>query len=195
MNRELLFATPSARCFEMRLDEVPRLQKFFEENPEYDLSVNGEPPRPDEALEEFQSLPPADWPMGKKWLLAFEAGDKSMIGMADVISDLLVKDVWHIGLFIVSTRLHGAGVAQELYAGLEGWIMARGARWLRLGVVAGNARAERFWERLGYEEVRVRRNVEMGKRTNDVRVMVKPLMGGSVADYLALVARDRPGTD
>jgi len=192
MSRELLFATPSARSFEMRRDEMPRLQKFFEENPEYDLSVNGQPPHPGEALEEFESMPPAEWPMGRKWLLSFEAGDGSMIGMADVISDLLVKDVWHIGLFIVSTRLHGAGVARELYAGLEGWMMARGARWVRLGVVAGNARAERFWERVGYQEVRVRRGVEMGKRTNDLRVMAKPLTGGSMADYLALVARDRP---
>ena len=195
MNRELLFATPSARAIEMRRDEVPRLQKFLEENPEYDLSVNGEPPRPGEALEEFESVPPADWPMGKKWLLSFEAGDGSMIGMADVISDLLVKDVWHIGLFIVSTRLHGAGVAQELYGGLEGWMMARGARWSRLGVVAGNTRAERFWERVGYSEVRMRRQVQMGRRTNDVRVMAKPLTGGSIAQYLALVSRDRPGEE
>jgi GNAT superfamily N-acetyltransferase len=195
MNRELLFATPSARVFEMRRDEVPRLQKFFEENPEYDLSVNGEPPRPGEALEEFESVPPADWPMGKKWLLSFEAGDGSMIGMADIISDLLVKDVWHIGLFIVSTRLHGAGVAQELYDGVEGWMKARGARWSRLGVVAGNARAERFWERLGYKELRMRRGVVMGKRTNDIRVMMKPLTGGTVEKYLALVSRDRPGEE
>jgi hypothetical protein len=77
-------------------------------------------------------MPPADWPLGKKWLLSFEAGDGSMVGMADVISDLLVKDVWHIGLFIVSTRLHGGGVAHELYGGLEDWMMARGARWSRL---------------------------------------------------------------
>jgi GNAT superfamily N-acetyltransferase len=192
MNRQLIFATPSARAFEMHREEVPRLQKFFEENPEYDISVNGEPPHPDEALEEFESMPPPDWDIGRKWLLAFEAGDTSMIGMADVISDLLVKDVWHIGLFIVSTRLHGAGVAQELYGGLEGWMRARGARWSRLGVVVGNARAERFWERVGYVEVRKRMQVQMGKRTNDVRVMMKPLTGGSVADYLALVARDRP---
>ena len=194
MSRELLFATPSARSFELGRDEVPRLQRFFEENPEYDLSVNGELPRPGEALEEFESLPPADWPMGKKWLLSFEAGDGSMIGMADIISDLLVKDVWHVGLFIVSTRLHGAGVAHELYAGLEGWMMARGARWSRLGVVVGNTRAERFWERVGYEEVRLRLGVEMGKRTNDLRVMVKPLTGGTIAQYLAIVARDRPDT-
>jgi len=34
-----------------------------------------------------------------------------------------------------------------------------------------------------------------GKRTNDIRVMMKPLTGGSVEKYLALVSRDRPETE
>jgi hypothetical protein len=33
----------------------------------------------------------------------------------------------------------------------------------------------------------------MGKRSNTLRVMYKPLAGGSVAQYLALIERDRPG--
>ena len=44
----------------------------------------------------------------------------------------------------------------------------------------------------GYREVRLRRGVPYGKNVNDIRVMVKPLAGGSLADYLAAVARDRP---
>jgi hypothetical protein len=32
----------------------------------------------------------------------------------------------------------------------------------------------------------------MGRNTNVVRVMIKPLADRTVADYLALVARDRP---
>jgi len=56
----------------------------------------------------------------------------------------------------------------------------------------GNERAERFWEKLGYREVRKRLAVQMGQRTNDLRVMVKPLQGASVDEYLTLVSRDRP---
>jgi ribosomal protein S18 acetylase RimI-like enzyme len=83
---------------------------------------------------------------------------------------------------------------REIYAALEAWMRDRGARWLRLGVVVGNARAERFWESLGYVEVRKRFALEMGARVNDLRVMAKPLGGGAIADYLAMVARDRPGS-
>jgi len=33
----------------------------------------------------------------------------------------------------------------------------------------------------------------MGQKSNLLRVMAKPLAGGTIADYLALVERDRPG--
>nr|MCU0814782.1 GNAT family acetyltransferase [Burkholderiaceae bacterium] len=81
---------------------------------------------------------------------------------------------------------------QELYAALEGWTAREGARWLRLGVVAGNVRAERFWAARGFAEVRVREGVDTGRRLNDVRVLVKPLAGDDAATYLGLVPRDRP---
>ncbi len=67
-----------------------------------------------------------------------------------------------------------------------------GALWLRLGVVEGNLRAEHFWENSGYLDIRKREGVEMGKRLNTLRVMAKPLTAGSVSEYLAVVARDRP---
>jgi len=112
--------------------------------------------------------------------------------MADLLSSLFVEGVWHIGLFIVATPLHGHGAAEVLYDGLEAWMIERGAEWARLGVVAGNTRAERFWERRGYREVRRRERIPMGRRVNDVRVMVKPLADGDIAEYLHRVARDRP---
>ena len=115
--------------------------------------------------------------------------------MATVVADFIAAHVWHIGLFIVATALHGSGVAHALYRELERWMVGQGAEWIRLGVVAGNTRAERFWERCGYVQVRERGPLQMGKKTNLVRVMVKPLAGGSLDAYLALVARDRPGAD
>ena len=59
-------------------------------------------------------------------------------------------------------------------------------------MVAGNARAESFWESAGFVEVRRRDGVAMGRKVNTVRVMVKPLAGATLPAYLALVARDRP---
>jgi predicted GNAT superfamily acetyltransferase len=115
-----------------------------------------------------------------------------LVAMANIISDLLAPGVWHIGLFVVATSRHGTGDAQTLHHGLETWAIANGAHWLRLGVVQGNARAERFWESLGYFETRTREGIVMGKLKNTIRVMVKPLAGDSLEQYLSLIERDRP---
>jgi GNAT superfamily N-acetyltransferase len=188
------FEASSFRCAEMAVEAIPRLQRFFEDYPEYHFAVEGRPPRPDRAREVFESLPPAEWPFERKWLLEFSGAGGEMMAMADVISNLFVDGVWHIGLFVVATPLHGRGVAHGIYNDLEAWMRDGGARWLRLGVVEGNVRAERFWERLGYIEVRRRFDVEMGERMNNLRVMVKPLATATIPEYLALVARDRPET-
>ena len=127
------------------------------------------------------------------WMLAFVGPGGEMVGMARVVSNLFTKGVWHVGLFIVATSLHGLGAAGALYEGLESWMRAQGARWARLGVVVGNAKAERFWEKQGYVEVRRRNGVVMGERVHELRVMAKPLAGVALSEYLDSVPRDRPG--
>ena len=175
--------------------DVDALQRFFAANPEYFQTVNGEPPRADEAAHELADVPPAGMPYREMVLVGF-AGDDApaeLVGMASVVSDLIAAHVWHIGLFIVASGLHGSGAAQAMYRALERWMRESGAEWIRLGVVAGNAKAERFWERAGYVQVRERGPLPMGRKTNLLRVLVKPLGTGSVASYLDLVSRDRPG--
>ena len=124
--------------------------------------------------------------------MALAACVDSVAAVAILVSDILAPGVWHLGLFLVATELHGDGSAQVLYQRLEAWAGDLGAQWMRLGVVRGNARAEAFWRKRGFVELRQRDGVEMGARVNTVRVMAKPLAGGSFAQYLALVPRDRP---
>jgi GNAT superfamily N-acetyltransferase len=187
-----LFGAGSSTAFEMDAGDLLVLQQFLEENPEYHLAVEGQPPGPAAAQEAFDAAPPADWPFDKKWLMRVSDADGRMIGLIDLIENLFVDGVWHVGLFIIATHLHGRGTAPGLYRALEAWLREQDCRWVRLGIVQGNLRAERFWEKFGYHEVRKRLAVPMGKKTNDVRVMVKPLAGGSLREYLSAVARDRP---
>ena len=191
--RPPLFVARPFRAVELGSEDAAELQRFFDENPEYFVSVTGQRPHRAEAQDEIDRLPPEDFTFTRKWAIGFVDESESKVAMADVVSDLMAKDVWHIGLFIVATRLHGAGIAEILYGALERWAREHGARWLRLGVVDGNTRAERFWQGRGFVEVRTRDGVQMGARTHTIRVMAKPLAGGGHAEYLALVARDRPG--
>jgi GNAT superfamily N-acetyltransferase len=189
---DLLFETPRFRVRELGRDAVPAVQALFDANPEYFVTVGGRAPRPDEAQVEFDELPPDHLSYTRRWFGGVFGRDGALEGVVIVVSDLSAPAVSHLALFLVATRLHGSGAAAEVYAALESWIVRSGAHWLRLGVVAGNARAERFWQQRGFDEVRQRFRTEDDGRTNTIRVLVKPLRGGSLDDYLRLVPRDRP---
>ncbi|HEY1091977.1 MAG TPA: GNAT family N-acetyltransferase [Burkholderiaceae bacterium] len=176
----------------IELADLPALQAFFDANPAYHEFAYGEPPPANEAQREWQDRPPAGMPYESAQLIQFLGADVSMQAMASVVRGFFAPAVWHLGLFIVATSLHGSGRAQAIYAALERWMREQGAQWLRLGVIIGNARGEPFWLRQGFQELRQRGPADYGRRSHMLRVLMKPLNGGSVADYLALVARDRP---
>jgi GNAT superfamily N-acetyltransferase len=187
-----LFDAQAYEARELTEDDLPELQAFFVANPDYFLAVNGRPPQPDEARHEFEDRPPPEMTFEKIVVIGFYDKSRRMVGMACVISNLFASQVWHIGLFIVATALHGTGTAKVLYEHLERWVRDSGASWLRLGAVEGNAKAERFWEKVGYQEVRRREGVMLGDLTHTIRVFVKPLGTSDLDEYLQRVARDRP---
>lgn len=187
-----LFDGPGFRALEVEAEDIPALQRFYEHNPEYFLAVSGEGPGPDAALEEFEDRPPADWPWDGHWFIRVVNDAGAIVGVANVVRNLLAPGIWHVGLYIVATRLHGSGESAAMYDALEGWMRRGGARWLRLNVATGNPRAGRFWERMGYSEVRRRDGVTVGRQVNTMRVMLKSLAGEGLAEYLDRVPRDRP---
>lgn len=112
--------------------------------------------------------------------------------MAELVADLLAPAVWHVGLFIVATDRHGSGDADRLWQALAAWMQAQGAQWLRLGAVAANPRALRFWLRHGFIPLRMREGVEISGRLHTVQTLARPTGEGRIEDYLRQVPRDLP---
>lgn len=189
---ELIFHTTEFAGRRLGEADLPELQAFFEANPDYFLTVCGEPPASNEARQELDDRPPSEMPFDDAFLLGVFDHSGHWVAMTSLVSNLLAPHVWHIGLLIVATPLHGSGVATRMVAALEEWLRRQGAQWIRLGVVLGNTRAERFWEKCAYQEVRRRSEVVIGRCVHTLRVMVKPLHDRGLDDYLRLVARDRP---
>lgn len=187
------FNTPRFTAFEINESNVDLLQRFFDQNPEYFFTTGGAAPRENEAVEELRDVPPSDFPCSRILILCWADAAGKTVAQATLVFDLFAERVLHIGLFIVATARHGGGTAQECHAAIERVARENGYRWLRLGVVRGNARAERFWERCGYGEVRVREGVEIGKLTHTIRVMLRSLSDQGLTQYLTQVPRDQPG--
>jgi len=188
----ILFTAGSLTASELAEAELAELQALFESNPGYFEIAEGERAGPDAARKTFERCPPEDMAYERIWRIGVRDAAGALVAMADVVENLIAARVWHLGFFIVAGGAQGRGVGRAVYEALEAWTRARGARWLRLGVVDGNARAERFWRARGYTEVRRRYGVEMGRKLNTLLVMAKPLDSGALDEYLALVARDRP---
>jgi GNAT superfamily N-acetyltransferase len=182
------------RVVELQVGDAAELQRFFEQAPDYFIAVNGEPALPTEAHEELQGHLPAGWRCSRMYWLGYRDADDQLVAAVNIAADLLAAGVWHIGLLLVHTRLHGTGLARQLHADLEAWAIGKGAQWLRLTVVIGNHKAERFWPRLGYVQVRRREGITMGRQINSVSIQIKALTGGQVDEYLQRVSRDRPGS-
>lgn len=192
-----LFQGPGFIAQDLVASQLPLLQALFDANPRSFVIVNGRPAPPDAAQVEFDERPPPHLPYSRHWIAGLWApgSDVALLGVLVVVADLGAAGVWHIGLLLVDTAQQGTGLAAAVMAALQDWARAGGAQWLRLGVVAGNARAEAFWQRQGFTETRVRHGVDTGGRLNTVRVLVKPLAGGTLADYRHLVPRDQPDSE
>jgi hypothetical protein len=71
-----IFTAGPYRAVELHPHDIPRLQRFFEENPEYHRTVSGVPPRVNEADEEFHAVLPPQFRFTRKWVLAFTQGSR-----------------------------------------------------------------------------------------------------------------------
>ena len=122
--------------------DLPALQAFLDAHPAYYLAVTGAPAPPDEARRAFDEPPPAGTGWTRRWFLGLHDDAGALQGHAIVVADRFAPGTWHVALFLVATALHGSGVAAATLAGLEAWMAGQGARWGRLGVVVGHARAK-----------------------------------------------------
>jgi GNAT superfamily N-acetyltransferase len=133
----LLFESPNFSVRELISAEIPLLQALFEANPAYFLIVGGQPPRPDEAQQEFDERVPEHLSFSTRWFAGAFDRSATLRGLIILVSDLAAPGVWHIALFFLDGALRGTGAAMELHTALEAFARESGAHWLRLAVVDG----------------------------------------------------------
>jgi GNAT superfamily N-acetyltransferase len=185
-------SVPGLRVAELTAVDELAIQAFFEANPGYFMVCNGEPPKPDEAHQELKGDMPDGWNYDTRWIWGYIDEQGSLVALINIISDLWSTGVWHIAFFIVDSARHGSADARLIHGDIERWAQQNGAQWMRLVVVQGNVKAERFWAKIGYQETRTLEGIPMGKRINTLRMMVRPLGDRTLQEHLQRVPRDRP---
>jgi GNAT superfamily N-acetyltransferase len=183
----ILFSVGSIRAERFREKTIDRAQAFVEANPAYSLLATGEPPKPGDAMRELTERPAPVRPEDLFFLGFWQRED--LVAIANVLRTWPVPGISHVGLFQVAEAWHGREVSTPCYEALERWMIAEFApRWLRLGVLATNTRALRFWSRMGYHETGRKADVPYGRLRHVLVVMIKPVRGEPDEAYWTLAA-------
>jgi ribosomal protein S18 acetylase RimI-like enzyme len=133
--------------------DAAELQALYERCSDYHELEDGGPTRPTAGAETLAAGPPGTDP-ADKFSLGVYADGGAMVAFLDVIRDYPEPGEWWIGLLMLDPAARSGGLGGRICEEAARWIAAEGGRALHLDVLEQNPRAERFWRRHGFEEVR-----------------------------------------
>ena len=152
--------------------DAPEVASLYKRCADYFMLQDGAVPTLSDACGLFTDLPPGKAPRDQT-VLGWRCGE-DLDAIAAILRDYPCEGTWYLGFVMVDARLRGRGLGRSIYAAIEKWAAARGAREIRLAVLEANEAGERFWRSLGFGEVRrvgpdrfklrLHRRIELGRR-------------------------------
>ena len=154
--------------------DAPAIQRLYEQCLDYCLMVDGHPPSPSAAIEEFSSAPPGK-SLADKFLFGIVGPLGELAGLLDCVRGYPDETTWWIGLLLFAPEARAHGLGSATVRGFANYAQAHGAQALMLGVVDENTRAYAFWMRQGFEPARTTEPRQFGVKTHAVHVMRRAL--------------------
>jgi GNAT superfamily N-acetyltransferase len=155
--------------------DAASLQVLYERCTDYHEQHEGIPTRPTAAEEELSACPPGKQ-LSDKFALGVYSPDDVLVGYLDLMRDFPSAGEWQIGLLMLDPSQRGGGLGACVYGAAADWVASQGAHTISLGVLEEAPRAERFWRRMGFEEVSRHPYVsETGRRAGRIIFMRRRL--------------------
>lgn len=158
----------SARRLEPNEAEV--LQRLYEQCADYADLVDGHPPSPFAAREEFLAVPEGKTLQDKFMFGLFDARN-ILVGLIEAIRHYPDDQTWWVGLMMLAPQQRGKGVGSEFYRGFEHWVLGHGAQQVMLSVVEENEQGFSFWKKIGFEVTRKTPPKQFANKTHRLYVM------------------------
>lgn len=119
---------------------------------DYFILQDGEPASIADAEALFTDVPPGKRPEDQ-FVLGVYRG-RRLCAVALLLTDYPEERDWYLGLLLLDPAIRRKGIGQEIYAAIERWSTAQGARRMLLAVLKDNEAALRFWRASGFDPVR-----------------------------------------
>jgi GNAT superfamily N-acetyltransferase len=144
---------PPYRITRLSGSDAALLQELYERCSDYHEMEEGVPTRPGAAEHLLTALPPGKSPEDKH-VLGIQAPEGGLVGVVDLVRDYPAEGDWWLGLLMLDPAARAAGLGTRLFGEIERAVAAAGGTALHVAVLEHNVRAERFWRRVGFAEVR-----------------------------------------
>ncbi len=154
--------------------DAPAIQRLYEQCLDYCLLVDGHPPSPGAAVEDFSSAPPGK-SLADKFLFGVVGPLGELAGLLDCVRGYPDETTWWIGLLLFAPEARDHGLGAATVRGFLSYAQTHGAQALMLGVVDENTRAYGFWTRQGFQLVRTTEPRQFDLKTHAVHVMRRAL--------------------
>jgi RimJ/RimL family protein N-acetyltransferase len=147
------------------------LQDLYERCSDYHEMHEGFATRPSAGADELAMLPPGR-SQEDKFSIGIYESTGPLIAYLDIVRGYPVENEWWIGLLMLDPEVRANGLGTRIFEAARDWAFSQGGQSIYLAVLEENKRAERFWRRQGFEEVRRQSHTsETGNKICQVIVM------------------------
>lgn len=162
--------------FQFRLINQPEdesiLNEFCIRNMDFFEFQSGQDGHLQAGNEILTELPPGKQLVDKRVWGVFK--NNQLLAIIESIADYPEKGIWFLGLFIIDEDFKKTGFSYHAYHYFEETLVPVGVNKIRLGVLAGNQTALRFWSKIGFAEID-RQQKTFNTETHWVLLMEKEL--------------------
>ncbi|BCM89734.1 hypothetical protein IAD21_01581 [Abditibacteriota bacterium] len=171
---EFAVASPSLHARKLTLDDAEILQKLYEQCHDYAVLEQGFPYAPTSALDEFGALPPGKT-LADKFLFGLFDEQGTIIGLIESIRYYPDDITWWLGLMLLAPQHRRKGLGTEFYKAFENWAANEGAHHIQLAALEENESGQRFWQSLGFREIRRTEPKPYGNKHHKLIVMQRTI--------------------
>ena len=137
----------------LELEDAERLQKLYEKCADYNYLVEGKPPSPTAATDEFFAVPEGK-SLHDKFMFGVVDSQGEIIGLIESIRGYPDEQTWWVGLIMLAPEYRRKGLLKPLMRSFAHWVAKQGIGYIMGSVIENNSKVLRLWKRMGFEVIR-----------------------------------------